>query len=147
MSVDALAFVPNKAAALNEVARILKAGSWFVFTTWDYQDGESIGITAPQVADHRPLLEAVGFAVAVYEATPRGEQFERALYQAVLAAEDELINEMGEAPLGQASVRLATGSPCSIGAVGSWWRHTPSNPVFRAGVPASSAAQPPPGCG
>src|SRR5947208_2455200 len=59
--------------------------------------GESGGITAPQGADHRQLLEAAGFAVVAYEATPRGEQLERALYQALLAAEEELIDEMGEA--------------------------------------------------
>jgi SAM-dependent methyltransferase len=97
MSVDTLAFVADKAAALREVARIVRAGGWFVFTTWDYQAGVQSGLSAPQVADHRPLLEAAGFVVAAYEPTPGGEQRERAMYEAILAAEAELIAEMGEA--------------------------------------------------
>jgi SAM-dependent methyltransferase len=97
MSVDALGFVADKAAALREVARIVRVGGRFVFTAWEYRRPVASGLTAPQVADFRPLLEAAGLAVAAYEPTLGGARLERAMYEAILAAEDELLAEMGEA--------------------------------------------------
>ena len=35
MSLDVLTFVPNKAAAVNEVARVLRPQGYFAFTSWE----------------------------------------------------------------------------------------------------------------
>lgn len=69
ISLDVLVFVPDKAAAVREVARILRPGGRFGFTTWE-QSGYSTRLGAPQLADHRPLLAAAGFDVEMYEEPP-----------------------------------------------------------------------------
>jgi ubiquinone/menaquinone biosynthesis C-methylase UbiE len=98
MSVDALCFVPDKAAAVREVARILRSGARFVFTTWD------IDVVAadwpPQVNDHRPVLREAGFAVETYEETPEWEPRQRAVYEGLRGAQVQVIAEMGEAAAG-----------------------------------------------
>lgn len=70
MSIDVLWVVPDKAAALREVARILRPGARFVFATWDFAASPPGG---PQVADHRPLLRDAGFATEAYERTGHWE--------------------------------------------------------------------------
>ncbi|HJQ43322.1 MAG TPA: class I SAM-dependent methyltransferase [Jatrophihabitantaceae bacterium] len=74
MSVDALLFTPDKAVAIVELARVIRPGGRLVFTSWDYSR-QPAG-RPPQVADHRTLLEAAGFAVLAYEETEdwRGRQ-------------------------------------------------------------------------
>ena len=67
MSIDALLFAPDKAAALDEIARVLRPGGRLVFTSWDYRS-QPVG-RPPQVADHRPLLAAAGLDVGAYEET------------------------------------------------------------------------------
>lgn len=67
MSVDALLFAPDKAAAAAEFRRILPVGGRLVFTSLDYHrqpDGRP-----PQVADHRPVLSDAGFEILGYEET------------------------------------------------------------------------------
>src|SRR4051794_12327463 len=54
MSVDALLFAPDKAAAVVECSRVLRPGGRLVATTWDYKT-QPTG-RPPQLADHRPLL-------------------------------------------------------------------------------------------
>ncbi len=58
MSVDAMLFTPDKAAALRELRRILRSGGRLALTSWDYHR-QPLG--PPQVDDHRPLLAAAGF--------------------------------------------------------------------------------------
>jgi SAM-dependent methyltransferase len=67
VSIDALLFAPDKAAALAELRRVARPGARLVFTSWDYNE-QPVG-RPPQVDDHRPLLEAAGFAVLAYEET------------------------------------------------------------------------------
>jgi ubiquinone/menaquinone biosynthesis C-methylase UbiE len=67
MSVDALLFAPDKRAALAEFRRLLPKGGRLVFTSWDYHS-QPVG-RPPQVDDHRPLLDAVGFDVLAYDET------------------------------------------------------------------------------
>jgi ubiquinone/menaquinone biosynthesis C-methylase UbiE len=98
MSVDALLFVPDKAAAAREVARILRTGARFVFTTWDWK------MTPPgfphQVNDHHALLRDAGFTVEAYEERPGWEARQRSFYTRVPAAQADLIAEMGEGAAG-----------------------------------------------
>jgi ubiquinone/menaquinone biosynthesis C-methylase UbiE len=95
MSVDALWAVADKAGAIREVARVLKPGARFVFTNWD-RDRVPPGYPPP-LADHRPLLEGAGFAVERYDVQPDAEAKRRELYERLVAAEADLVQELGEA--------------------------------------------------
>ncbi|WP_370945143.1 cyclopropane-fatty-acyl-phospholipid synthase family protein [Amycolatopsis sp. cg5] len=66
ISIDALLFAPDKAAALAELARITAPGGRLLMTTWDYHtqpDGRP-----PQLSDHRPVIEA---AASQYSLMPK----------------------------------------------------------------------------
>lgn len=93
MSVDALLFTPNKAAALAELARVLRRGGRLVFTTWDYHR-QPAG-RPPQVADHRPLLEDAGLEVLAYEETDDWEARHREITRLLMDSVDELAAETG----------------------------------------------------
>ena len=107
MSLDVLVFVPDKAAAVREVARILRPRARFAFSTWE-QAGYSARLGSDQVADHRPLLEAAGFSVELHEEPPDWQRQHRALVEGIIAAEAELIEELG-APAAAGFVAMARG--------------------------------------
>ncbi len=90
VSVDALWVAPDRRRALLEVARILKPGARFVFTTWD-------GNIPFMPADHRKNLEKAGFGIEVYEQTPGWKERQLAVYAKVLESRELLIREMGKA--------------------------------------------------
>jgi len=92
MSVDVLWVVPDRPAALREVARIVKPGARFVFTNWD-RDLAPPGVPPP-VSDHRPLLRAAGFEIETYEEIPEAEAKRRAIYERYIASEEALKREM-----------------------------------------------------
>ncbi len=102
MSLDVLPFLPDKAAALREVARILCPGGRFAFTTWE-QRGDSALRTHPlqvvsqsaRIADYHPLLEGAGLVVETYEEPPDWQRQQRALAEGIVAAEAEVTQEMG----------------------------------------------------
>jgi SAM-dependent methyltransferase len=100
LSLDVLLFVPDKAAALHEVARILKAGGTLGFTSWE-QSGFSERLGSEQCADYRPLIEAVGMIVDSYEEPPDWRHQQRALAEGLIAAEDELSGEIGSVVAGR----------------------------------------------
>lgn len=106
MSVDAFWVVPDKPAAAQEVARILRPGAHFIFTTWDVNVTPPAGYP-PQVHDHRALLRDAGFTVEAYEEASDWEDRQRAVYEGIRAARADLIAEMGEEA---ASVLLAEAS-------------------------------------
>jgi SAM-dependent methyltransferase len=93
MSVDVLWVVPDKSAALLEVARVLRPAARFVFTTWEYAQSPP---GEPQVADYRPLLEAAGFAIERYETDDQFPARIRALSAALSAAREELRADAGQ---------------------------------------------------
>jgi ubiquinone/menaquinone biosynthesis C-methylase UbiE len=93
MSIDALLFAPDKAAAAVELARVLRPGGRLVVTTWDYHS-QPAGRPA-QVADHRPLLVDAGFDVLAYDDTPDWEQRQRAIDRLLVESVEELAAEQG----------------------------------------------------
>jgi SAM-dependent methyltransferase len=92
VSIDALWMAADKPAVLREVARLLRPGAPFVFTTWDFGVEPPEG---PQVADHRPLLEEAGFAVETYDRLADWEREFRATVERHRALRDALAAEMG----------------------------------------------------
>jgi SAM-dependent methyltransferase len=96
MSVDALLFAPDKAAAARELRRIIRKGGRLVLTSWDYHR-QPVG-RPPQVADHRPVLRDAGFSIASYEDTDPGLGRHRVIMRGLLGAVDQLAFENGVAP-------------------------------------------------
>jgi ubiquinone/menaquinone biosynthesis C-methylase UbiE len=93
MSVDALLFTPDKAAALVELRRVLREGGRLVFTSWDYH-AQPAG-RPPQVDDHRPLLAAAGFDVLAYEETDDWRRRVTETADGLLQNVEELAGESG----------------------------------------------------
>jgi ubiquinone/menaquinone biosynthesis C-methylase UbiE len=93
VTFDALLFSPDKAAAVAEMARIIKPGGRVVMTTWDYHR-QTAG-RPPQVADHRPLLDQAGFSVLAYDETPHWREYLDRTDELLLEAVDELAAESG----------------------------------------------------
>lgn len=99
MSLDVLPFLPDQAAAVREVARMLRPGGRFAFTTW-----EELGDTAleshalapdTETIDYRRLVEEAGLQVEICEEPPGWRTQQRALAEGIIAAEAEVSQEMG----------------------------------------------------
>lgn len=99
MTVDALQYAPSKAAAVAEVARVLRPGRRFVMVAFELDAARIAGLpvwTDP-IGDYRPLLESEGFDVLAYETVPGWRGSVRDAYRSVLAEREALRSEMGEA--------------------------------------------------
>ena len=107
ISLDVLCFVPDKAAAVNEVGRILRPGARFGFTTWE-QKGYSARLKTAQVADHRPVLTEAGFDIELYEEPADWRRQQRAVLEGLLASEQDLAAELDRLAVDQ-FMRLARG--------------------------------------
>jgi SAM-dependent methyltransferase len=94
MSVDVLWMVPDKRAALREIARLLRPDARFVCTTWVFAESPP---DEPQVADYRPLLREAGFVVERYEEDRSFPSYFRALSAAFHVARDDLATDVGAA--------------------------------------------------
>ena len=86
----------QKAAAIREIARILKIGGRFGFTTWE-QAGYSERLKSQQFSDYRPLLAAAGFDVEIYEDPPNWRQQQKRTLELLIERETELTAEMESA--------------------------------------------------
>ena len=99
LSVDALQYVPDKRAALREVARVLAPGGRFAFTAFELDPERVVDLpvlgTDP-VADYAPLLADAGFTVESYDESAQWAERLEATYRAVVAARDTLAAEMGQ---------------------------------------------------
>jgi SAM-dependent methyltransferase len=98
MSVDALLFAPDKAAAAAEFARVLAPGGRLVLTTWDYHS-QPVG-RPPQVPDHRPVLAEAGFDVLAYEETEDWRARQDLVADLMLADVEAIAAETGADPEG-----------------------------------------------
>jgi len=99
MSVDALQYVPDKTAALVEVARIIRPGGRFAFVAFELDPDRVAGLPfwEDAVPDYRPLLEQVGFEINEYSQMPHWADQVEAGFGAILAQQDALEAELGEA--------------------------------------------------
>jgi ubiquinone/menaquinone biosynthesis C-methylase UbiE len=95
MSIDALQFMPDKAAVLAEVRRILRPNARFALTTWEPSEGDPGAPENPNDRPLRTLLEGAGFSIERYEATPAWRRFARALYEGWLREKETLVAEIG----------------------------------------------------
>jgi SAM-dependent methyltransferase len=94
MSTDALQLMPDPGAVIMEVARVVKSGAVFAFTTWlSLKPVKGLAY----VSDYRPLLEEAGFAVELYREPVGWERRERAVFAQILDSADSLKAEVGEA--------------------------------------------------
>lgn len=96
MSIDALQLVPDRTGAISEVARVLRRGARFAFTTWEV-DPQAPDDPAQKrlVRDHAPILEAAGLQVESRAPTPGSRQYEQRFFEGILAHRDQLTAEMG----------------------------------------------------
>jgi SAM-dependent methyltransferase len=100
VSFDALQYAPDKRAAFAEAARVLRPGGRFVFACFELEPERVRGLPVlgeDPVADYAPLLEDTGFEVAVYRESEAWNERVTRTYEAVTAARDALLAEMGEA--------------------------------------------------
>ncbi len=99
MSVDALQYVPDKTAALVEVARILRPGGRFAFVAFELDPDRVAGLPFWQdaIPDYRSLLAQIGFDINEYSQIPHWADQVEAGFGAILAQQDALEAELGEA--------------------------------------------------
>ncbi len=103
MSVDALQYAPDKQAAFDEAARVLRAGGRLVFVCFELDEERVRGLpvlgTDP-LGDYRASLEQAGFDVELYEETGGWRERVTGAYSAAIDAQPALVAEMGEAACG-----------------------------------------------
>ena len=95
LSVDAFQLFPDQSAGLREMARILRPGASLVLTTWDASHPRAQGTR--HSSQYQTMLSEAGFVLASYEAIPDWEKTQGAVYAGMLAAQEALIAELGEA--------------------------------------------------
>jgi len=110
ISLDVLLFVPDKAAAAREIARILRPGGRLALTTWERlahpaDDDPQRRALASTFHDHpllqsaranyRQLIETAGLAVEAYQEPPGWRAQQQALAEGIIAAEAQVTPDMG----------------------------------------------------
>jgi SAM-dependent methyltransferase len=123
MSLDVLPFVPAKAAAAGEIARILRPGGRLAFTTWerlvhpagyDPQRRALAGtfhahpLLESARADYRQLISQAGLTVETYQEPPGWRAQQQALAEGIIAAAAEVTADMGRHYPAMARVFLAS---------------------------------------
>lgn len=99
MSLDVLPFLPDQAAAVREVARMLRPGARFAFTTWEELGDSALEhhVLTPDTEriDYGRLVEEAGLKVEIREEPSSWRAQQRALAAGIVAAEAEVSQEMG----------------------------------------------------
>ena len=122
ISLDVLLFVPDKAAAAREIARILRPGGRLAFTTWERLahpagDDPQRRALASTFHDHpllqsartnyRQLIQTAGLTVEAYQEPPGWRAQQQALAEGIIAAEAQVTPDMGRHYTAMARVFLA----------------------------------------
>jgi SAM-dependent methyltransferase len=94
LSIDALQLFADRRAALHEVARVLRPGARFVFTTWEGKPGST---PARLAVDNAPLLGEVGFRVDERHESLDWILRAREFFTALLERRERIAAECGEA--------------------------------------------------
>ncbi|MBV9095101.1 MAG: methyltransferase domain-containing protein [Streptosporangiaceae bacterium] len=123
ISLDVLPFVPDKAAAAREVARILRPGGRFAFTTWEGLDNPATDdpqrralaatfqdhpLLESAKADYRQLISQAGLSIETYREPPAWRRQQQALAEGIIAAEAQVARDMGRHYPAMARVFLAS---------------------------------------
>lgn len=95
VSTDAIWLAADQPKALREIARLLRPGAKFVFTSWEQRI--PMPFVKQPVKDYRPLLKAAGFEIEVYEYLTHSEELEKKIYERIRNSQTLLLEEMGEA--------------------------------------------------
>ena len=106
LSVDVVQLVPDRLATFAEVARVLRPGARFCFTTWDVAPGGDVPGEPESIGDQRPLLAAAGFSIVRYEEPAGWRERTAGLYAEALAREPDL-TEAGAIALAAEAEALA----------------------------------------
>lgn len=93
MCVDALQLMPHRNLVIAEIARILKAGGRFAFTTWLSREADS-GLPFP--TDCRPLLESAGLGMDQCHEPPDWERRESTVFARIRQSAEALRAEIGD---------------------------------------------------
>jgi ubiquinone/menaquinone biosynthesis C-methylase UbiE len=99
MTIEAFQYAPDKRAALNELARILKPGGRVGIVCFEVDPAKVAGLPVlgvDPVIDYTPLLTDAGFTVDAYEETLGWADRVYTTFSAVVDASDALNAEMGE---------------------------------------------------
>ena len=123
MSLDVLPFVQDKAAAAREVARILRAGGRFAFTTWERLGRPAGGdprrrelaatfhahpLLESAKADYRQLISQAGLTIETCREPPGWRRQQQALAEGIIAAAAKVTGDMGRHYPAMAHVFLAS---------------------------------------
>jgi SAM-dependent methyltransferase len=109
MTVDALQYAPNKAAAMSEIARIVRPDGRFAMVAFELDADRIAGLSVWEdpVSDYRPILERVGFDLVRYNQLPMWREQLAAGFGAILAQQVALEAELGKAAAEAIAVEAA----------------------------------------
>jgi ubiquinone/menaquinone biosynthesis C-methylase UbiE len=110
LSLDALQYAPDKAAAFREIARVLKTNGRLAFTAFEVQPDRVAGLPVlgdDPVDDYRPVLEHTGFEVDAYEESTGWSERVTAAYAAIVENGAALTAEMGADAYGSLLLEVA----------------------------------------
>ena len=98
MSVDALQYAPDKAEALAEMARVVRAGGRLALVAFELDPDRIAGLPVwdDPIPDYRPLLDAAGFDLVSYDEMPNWREQIAAGFGAVVDQRDTLEVELGQ---------------------------------------------------
>jgi ubiquinone/menaquinone biosynthesis C-methylase UbiE len=88
MSIDAFQLFPDPFAVSEEIARLLRPGGRFVFTTMVWEG-------SPRIKQYRSFFERTDFAIEEDEELP-DQTFRAQIMEQILASRSALLAEMGE---------------------------------------------------